>query len=592
MGRIGGTETLDVRTLGESDNPEEYLLNCIEKSKNKKGFGKGKATKKVSGIVEQDDDDDEFKDEVTKKLKIQEDLDKEINEAAKVRISTILIHVLDVARILLFNHEWEIRHGASLIIRAASRKASLFYYFTHQDTLLSFKTRLFAVPLKDQILKEKDSGIRNILEDTIIRSLLILALDRFSDFIGDQSNMIVRDISSQSIAESLNFIKSPTITGTMIKFFKELLVRDVKNGWEVPSDDPAQTRLHLPDGQTHQQDPLAHRSLLQRVLRHHRLEVPSAEQNRRTRRDTRDLLWLLPARARKRRESLQQQSSRGALQVVPRSDAEARRHQLRGQPRQQTHRRLLQDAGAAQRERRVQLGAGHQDAHGQVLLPPHAESPQRPLLPALQLAHLPRQAHLARRLQVDRPAAQDVPRRHLHRSRPCPPQRDDRLLLRLRRQLRRRRQHRRARPHLRVLRVLLDQGLPQDRRRQVHGRHGAELEELDGDRGRDRRLDQALLQSRRGRLAVLLQAQAEQATRSHQDPHRETQLAEPDLPAVDHLPPNPNRRQRAETHRPPGLREAARDRSRRRQHASDPVPHAKLPRKARRAGQGPPRPAD
>lgn len=265
MGRIGGTETLDVRTLGESDNPEEYLLNCIEKSKNKKGFGKGKVTKKVSGLVEQDDDD-EFKDEVTKKLKIQEDLDKEINEAAKVRISTILIHVLDVARILLFNHEWEIRHGASLIIRAASRKAGLFYYFTHQDTLLSFKNRLFAIPLKDQILKERESGIRNILEDTIIRSLLILALDRFSDFIGDQSNMIVRDISSQSIAESLNFIKSPTITGTMIKFFKELLVRDVKNGWEVRGIYPAETGLHLPDGQAHQQDPLAHRGVLQRVL--------------------------------------------------------------------------------------------------------------------------------------------------------------------------------------------------------------------------------------------------------------------------------------------------------------------------------------
>lgn len=235
MGRIGGTETLDVRTIGECDNPEEYLINCIEKSKNKKGIGKGKITRKINGL--EPDDDDEFKDDnITKKIKIEDyGNDKEMSESTRVRISTILIHILDVARILIFNQEWEIRHGASLIIRAASRKSSIFYYFTHHNTLESFKNKLYASPLKQQVINEKTIGISNILEDTIIRSLLILALDRFSDFIGDKSNMIVRDISSQSIAESLNFLKSQDITAKMIKFFKELLSRDIKQGWEVAS---------------------------------------------------------------------------------------------------------------------------------------------------------------------------------------------------------------------------------------------------------------------------------------------------------------------------------------------------------------------
>jgi hypothetical protein len=234
MSRIGGTETFDVRTIGESDNPEEYLISCIEKSKGKKP--KGKAAKKASNKDKDDEDDDEEKeeisDEITKKLKLQEDGTIDASEGTRVRISTILIRILDVARLLLFNLNWEIRHGASLIIRAAARKANLFYYFNHYDTVSSFNSKEFILSLKAQIEKEKESGIRGILEDSVVRSLLILALDRFSDFIGDKSNIIVRDISSQAVADSLNFLKSQELTVKMIKYFKELLGRDIKQGWE------------------------------------------------------------------------------------------------------------------------------------------------------------------------------------------------------------------------------------------------------------------------------------------------------------------------------------------------------------------------
>ena len=224
MSRIGGTEAFDVRTIEECDNPEEYLMNCIEKSKGRKN--------KTKTPENNNADEEEVKDETTKKLKIQEESTTEINERSRVRISTIVIRVLDIARILLFNLNWEIRHGASLIIRAAARKASSLYYFTHHDTLQSFKDRAFAQALKEQIKLEKNSGISDILLDAVVRSLLILALDRFSDFIGDKSNIIVRDISSQAIAESLNYLKSQELTLRMIAYFKELLNRDVKQGWE------------------------------------------------------------------------------------------------------------------------------------------------------------------------------------------------------------------------------------------------------------------------------------------------------------------------------------------------------------------------
>lgn len=257
MSRIGGTETFDVKTIGESDNPEEYLLSCLEKSRGKKvKVRPAKKTSAKDGSADEDEDDqrDDIGDEITKKLRIQEEPALEEQEGNKVRISTILIRILNVAKILLFNLNWEIRHGASLILRAAARKAAKFYYFTYFDTVRSFTGKQFAISLKDQIIKERDSGMRGTLEDAIIRSLLILALDRFSDFISDKSNIIVRDISSQAVAESLNCLKDQDITMKMIRYFKELLGRDIKQGWEVGSCYQAEAWHDLPDLQADRQD--------------------------------------------------------------------------------------------------------------------------------------------------------------------------------------------------------------------------------------------------------------------------------------------------------------------------------------------------
>lgn len=61
--------------------------------------------------------------------------------------------------------------------------------------------------------------MRDFLNDCIIRNLLIIGLDRFSDYVDDDSNIIVRKISSQAISLSLKFLKNQQAIITMIEFF-------------------------------------------------------------------------------------------------------------------------------------------------------------------------------------------------------------------------------------------------------------------------------------------------------------------------------------------------------------------------------------
>lgn len=237
MDQLGGTT--DLRSIRESDDPEQYIQNFIESARGKKSGKKGaqkKGQAPSKSTADEDEDDymkDDVKDEITKKLKIQDDGASTTDSRKQRRVSTILIIILDVARILLFNQNWELRHGASLIIRGAARKAKTFFYFTHYDAIADFKDESFAKNLKTQIALEIQTGIHDLLMDIMIRNLLILSLDRFSDFVGDKSSIIVRDISAQVIAESLSFLKDQEATQKMISYFKDLLQRDIKQGWEV-----------------------------------------------------------------------------------------------------------------------------------------------------------------------------------------------------------------------------------------------------------------------------------------------------------------------------------------------------------------------
>lgn len=153
-----------------------------------------------------------------------------------MRVSTILIRIVDVARILLFNQLWEVRHGASLILRALARKAESFPYFNHMSSPNEFKKQRGASikKLRSTIDKQGKTLMRDFLNDCIIRNLLIIGLDRFSDYVDDDSNIIVRKISSQAISLSLKFLKNQQAIITMIEFFQELQKhpKSENYGWE------------------------------------------------------------------------------------------------------------------------------------------------------------------------------------------------------------------------------------------------------------------------------------------------------------------------------------------------------------------------
>lgn len=121
-----------------------------------------------------------------------------------------------------------------MILRACSRKPDKFFYFTFHDTFKNFRAKESTPKLLAQIQLEKSSGIRNILQDIVVRNILIIGLDRFSDYEADKSNIIVRDISSQTVSESISFLKDKGMIEKMMLYFKELLLRDLdlKNGWE------------------------------------------------------------------------------------------------------------------------------------------------------------------------------------------------------------------------------------------------------------------------------------------------------------------------------------------------------------------------
>lgn len=161
-------------------------------------------------------------------------MEQEQTTHGTVRLSTILIRILDVARILIFNQSWQVRHGASLILRAAALKAEKFVYFDYRCSPNNFKTHRgeSIKDLRKCIKDSSENSLKLILQDSIIRNLLILGLDRFSDYADDQSNIIVRKISSQAIAHSLKFLKDKKMTVRMMEYFKDLLGKDISNGWE------------------------------------------------------------------------------------------------------------------------------------------------------------------------------------------------------------------------------------------------------------------------------------------------------------------------------------------------------------------------
>jgi hypothetical protein len=76
---------------------------------------------------------------------------------------------------------------------------------------------------------ESEKSFDDKCEDVKNRCLILLAVDRFSDFLADKSNIINRALASEILVNV--FELNPNLTENFF-IFEHLLMKDIKNGWE------------------------------------------------------------------------------------------------------------------------------------------------------------------------------------------------------------------------------------------------------------------------------------------------------------------------------------------------------------------------
>jgi SNF2 family DNA or RNA helicase len=143
--------------------------------------------------------------------------------------------IYHLARYLVFHPNWEMRHGALLIFRAFGRKFVKVLSFDRliqegqsdsQNTLLE----LDSTHRISSIWGQKPSDIAfEINEDIKQKCFILLALDRFSDFLADKSNMTNRALGAEIL---VSLFKNVSNLERFYFIFEFLFLQNVKNGWE------------------------------------------------------------------------------------------------------------------------------------------------------------------------------------------------------------------------------------------------------------------------------------------------------------------------------------------------------------------------
>ena len=204
-----------------SKDDEEAILNQInEKTDDNLDFLKSKKEKIENEITGEN----------LKKLK--KDMLEDMEEK-KIFGNYILILdlIFDLCKFLIFHHNWELRHGALLIFRSLSR---------NYKNIFSYKKLLELNIIKKENKKEK-FNINNLNKEDIIKvqnsineeikqkCLILLSLDRFSDFMSDKSNMTNRALAVEILV--ITFCNIPNFD--IFFYLNEILfIQNVKSGWE------------------------------------------------------------------------------------------------------------------------------------------------------------------------------------------------------------------------------------------------------------------------------------------------------------------------------------------------------------------------
>jgi SNF2 family DNA or RNA helicase len=148
--------------------------------------------------------------------------------------TTIFDLIYQLARYLVFHPNWEMRHGALLIFRAIGRKINKVLCFDlpaiegsdKGDLNLQLDSQHKIVTIRGRDLA---SIANEINEDMKQKCFILLALDRFSDFLADKSNMTNRALGAEILVNLFTNIKN---LDRFYFIFEFLFLQNVKNGWE------------------------------------------------------------------------------------------------------------------------------------------------------------------------------------------------------------------------------------------------------------------------------------------------------------------------------------------------------------------------
>lgn len=91
----------------------------------------------------------------------------------------------------IFDSKWEKRHGSSLLLKSLIKADSrLLLLNLEVDKAVFADSTTVVKVIKERVMEETTST--KIYQDILARSLIILALDRFSDFVSDKVSALVQ----------------------------------------------------------------------------------------------------------------------------------------------------------------------------------------------------------------------------------------------------------------------------------------------------------------------------------------------------------------------------------------------------------------
>ena len=159
-----------------------------------------------------------------KRIKTTEELHHNEKQQKKEDLTTIFDCIYELALYLVFHQNWEIRHSALLIFRSIVRKINKIFSVNNLPEGFDLSAGLHWSELR-----RIDNYSTALNEQVKQKCILLLSLDRFSDFMSDKSNMTNRALAAEILVLSFSNVQNFSV----YFFINEILfAQSIKSGWE------------------------------------------------------------------------------------------------------------------------------------------------------------------------------------------------------------------------------------------------------------------------------------------------------------------------------------------------------------------------